>query len=448
MKTLRFLLPAALLFFGCARNYPEGVYPCTLPADCPSNWFCHTDRLCWSHPETDAAMSGTDAGPMPDVGPNDVGARDAFACTPAAETCNDADDDCDGMIDEDLAIVGAPVMADPALNAQRINMVAGGDHFILVSSVSERLIGRTGDPSGQLLLGLGQGLQPDALAHDGSRLLVGQWQGPLAAYEGPMWTTPYAAGATLLLDASPTRVTAYTMGRRSRLDTSPSTGPTEIRFQTIGTGSTDGTNWAGVRAGNDELVLFGLHLWQTTSGDGTTPHDLGFVSAGDGDMTSVAMAVRDPFADVGPNNPVAVVYLQRGSTELGTHFLEITSLRPFAMSAPHVLFGSTDTPIWPGEYEEPFVTVIAAPGGDRETNPGHWYVVTNEFTNDPSGMAFTNAELHAWELSSTHREGRPITIPQNGPSFATSIAMAASGGVIRVASESPVGLATRSVGCH
>jgi hypothetical protein len=46
---------------------------------------------------------GSDVGPRPDLGEPDLGEPDMGACTPAAEACNAADDDCDTAIDEDVA---------------------------------------------------------------------------------------------------------------------------------------------------------------------------------------------------------------------------------------------------------------------------------------------------------------------------------------------------------
>jgi hypothetical protein len=92
---------------------------------------------------------------------------------------------------------------------------------------------------------------------------------------------------------------------------------------------------------------------------------------------------------------------------------------------------------------------MAAPDGDRETNPGHWYVVTSEYVANPSDpTGYVDASLHAWEISESARGGLPVTVPDNLPSWATSIAAATLGGTIRVASQSAVGIATRGIGCH
>src|SRR5262249_14375667 len=101
---------------GCGTHYPEGVYPCqppTVATDCPAMRFCHSAHTCWSSAETFDG-GATDAGVANDAASDaftidaasldagtDAAATDA-GCMPATETCNGADDDCDGMIDEDL----------------------------------------------------------------------------------------------------------------------------------------------------------------------------------------------------------------------------------------------------------------------------------------------------------------------------------------------------------
>ncbi|MFO0686987.1 MAG: hypothetical protein U0234_33290 [Sandaracinus sp.] len=94
-------LIAASAMGGCARHYPEGVYPCAVDGDCPPHWFCRADALCRSTPERDAgsdapvadahtvdAWTPSDTMP-PDAATPDVG-RDANCMTSPYYA------DCDG----------------------------------------------------------------------------------------------------------------------------------------------------------------------------------------------------------------------------------------------------------------------------------------------------------------------------------------------------------------
>jgi len=104
----RWSLLVVVTLVGCHGSYPEGRYPCrdeSVATDCPALWYCRSDNFCWITDDPDGGASA-DAGdatidaPMRDTGPH---------C--GAETCNGADDDCDGLIDEGVITVGPAVAA-------------------------------------------------------------------------------------------------------------------------------------------------------------------------------------------------------------------------------------------------------------------------------------------------------------------------------------------------
>lgn len=67
---------------------------------CGFGRYCDVGRGCLDDPATalDGGMPGPDAGP-PDAGPVSI----PDACVAVTETCNGADEDCDGRVDEDFA---------------------------------------------------------------------------------------------------------------------------------------------------------------------------------------------------------------------------------------------------------------------------------------------------------------------------------------------------------
>jgi len=66
------LLVASALAAGCEATPPEGRLSCDVTTDCPSGWFCRTDRLCWRTAAAEDA--GTTDARVPDgSGPIDTG---------------------------------------------------------------------------------------------------------------------------------------------------------------------------------------------------------------------------------------------------------------------------------------------------------------------------------------------------------------------------------------
>jgi hypothetical protein len=77
---------------------------CPAPTTCDASGACVASDV---DPNGLAEWNGTvpqlDGGTgTPDAGPPDATRDTSGMCTPTAETCNDADDDCDGSIDEDF----------------------------------------------------------------------------------------------------------------------------------------------------------------------------------------------------------------------------------------------------------------------------------------------------------------------------------------------------------
>jgi hypothetical protein len=95
-------LLAALVCASCG-SIPEGVLVCANDSECPSGWSCRLgESRCYR-----SAGGRADAGPdasIPDGGGTDGGRDDGGSadggCTPAIETCDGDDQDCDGRIDE------------------------------------------------------------------------------------------------------------------------------------------------------------------------------------------------------------------------------------------------------------------------------------------------------------------------------------------------------------
>jgi hypothetical protein len=91
---------ALLVGLACASScfsptYPSGVQ-CGPGGECPPGQECGAGNVCGAPALPDAG------GPVPDV----LGGGDACVAG-GAELCNGADDDCDGMMDEDFSVGGA-----------------------------------------------------------------------------------------------------------------------------------------------------------------------------------------------------------------------------------------------------------------------------------------------------------------------------------------------------
>ena len=153
-RTLPFLA-LVLAATACHGPLPEGRYPCTIPADCPPNWFCRADNLCWmtqgdagvdaaagdaaqvDAAHVDAAQvdayaldAGTDAWSV-DVGmPIDAYVLDSptDACAPTAEVCDGHDNDCDGSVDEANPMLGCSITCAAGACTTVVEIGAGSLH--------------------------------------------------------------------------------------------------------------------------------------------------------------------------------------------------------------------------------------------------------------------------------------------------------------------------------
>ena len=100
----------------CRTTSCSGAETCT-ENGCRSVDVPESELLEWTGEPPTLSGGGT-----PDAGPPDGG------CTPSAETCNDADDDCDGMVDEDFDLMTDTQNCGSCGNAcgGRNNMCCGG----------------------------------------------------------------------------------------------------------------------------------------------------------------------------------------------------------------------------------------------------------------------------------------------------------------------------------
>lgn len=453
----------AAFALGCTRHWPEGVYPCSQDRDCPPAWLCHSDSLCYSRPEPDSGSS--DTGPPPDAAvvdggttPLDAWARDAPICVPTLEVCNGVDDDCDTAIDEDLAVVGSPVsFSTDGYGPHLVGVRAGFVAMWISGDPNERW--RNLDASG-IPFGTGDGTRLPAreyldLAFDGTNVLVagGTLSGFTASAGAPIWLPGPRAG--LIDGATPQSVRALDLTSAAapawELVDTTTDPPSVMARRTTGAIQFDFGNADLIHAGAWDVVLHGSDgalVIERVASDGSSFENLGILAPRPTTPLTnywvlVAGAIATPSHDVTADNPLAVAYMLGESNAGGnvTHLAIVTSLSPLTFETRD-LQGSFGPPDFGGYYhQQDFLRVVPVPGA----TPMQWYVVATE--PDHPGDASYFATVRAWEISASHPDGRPLTIPAVERTRITGIATATSGNAVRFAGNTSSGLASWSIGC-
>lgn len=473
----------------CGGGYPEGRYPCTTAPECPPDWFCHSDRLCYSTPEADAGLpdaqvdaARSDAAdaytpdaepvdaPLPDAGAVDAGI-DGNVCIPAAEACNGADDDCDLRVDEMLAEVGSPVVFETSSMATSPQILALAGNFSVVYQLGGQLrmrqIALGGTPIGSVLaLGTASGPpQGHSARFDGTTVLV--------TYNATAGTTFFGIGPTggtdlisrtllassgttpltraFVTDAAPARATVYIeelSGSRSqvtrfRLDTSSGTAAT-IRSSSVTTDLGYPTIWAAISTPTDDYAvhvngLGAVVLSRGAGGDGARFTVAGTLRpAGGSDVENVGVALVDHTSPLSEANPLAVVW----QTVDGVEFIEVTSISPLTASAAHALTSGGAGPTY--SYDAPtFLSVVAAPSSG--SGLPSWYAAAAERRDATlSGRGV----VAVWEVAAGGGTDRALSVPTNAETYIRDVSMAVIGDDVLFASTSSLGLVTRRIGCR
>lgn len=389
------------------------------------------------------------------------------SCTPPAETCNGRDDDCDGRSDESLVTVGAAMVSSTnEATATYLSplLVPVSSGFVVVyrgdgaseddwrvRSVNDagvvgsaaRVIASTGVPYGHSARF--DGTNVVFAYRDGAEYKVLAFNPTTAATVWGPFTLPRSASlsnVSKIADATATRATIFyaqtSSIRRVRLGIAGTT-VTAITTQDI-TGVGSASVFDVIATSTGDVVAYtnsaqDLLLTRGPTADaGGAFAALGTVrlAASEPNIVSVGFALRDPSMAVSATNPIGLVW-QRNL--VGSYFLPITQTAPLAMGTL-LTVGATGRPSYFGTPD--FVDISAVPG----STGSHFYITTIE---DDAAMSANAGTLNVVEVSSASRSivvSSELTSLRNGVSLARS-----ASGQFRVASETPTGVATRSIGC-
>lgn len=513
---------------GCHGSPPEGRYPCrveTVAVDCPPLWFCRADYTCWITPDLVDASSQLDAQPNADAGrvidaavgldaarplpdgctclsgtnvscSTTCGSMGTAICTaacsiptgtdcaPPAETCNLADDDCDGLIDEALTIavssatcIGTCSYATPTRVAPRVVALGDGTFDVVFSTGSgtqlqmQRLDAR-GSPMGAAA-SLGSDIAPNHssssydVAYDGTSLLISYIQDmvPYLVAVSPttgarIWgrtTIAMPPNRRVILtprftDVSPGRATLYlpqfptsggggTYLRRYRFDVSGAAAriidQVDAASDAVTTYDVETTADADivvyVNATADIIAATGPR-GDTTSASFST---LGAIQSASQqpNVIAVSIGVRSSTDPISAANPVVVAWQRdRGN---GTFVATLTTTASSTPSAVLSLVGSNGSAT---SYSTIQSLVL------RGTLP-HAPMYVASLESDPAHPVAGVARLAVWELPVTGTP-RQLDVPSEVSALRDEVSLAVSGTQLRIAAENDTGdITTRVIGC-
>ena len=489
MKPIHVLVGVVLLA-ACGGSPPEGVYACmqaTIARDCPAGWVCRPDHFCWrtagdagppdSGPGPDSAVvhdAGFDAGldaMSPVDGGSDAPLLDAPICS--VETCDGTDNDCDGLIDEDLAVVGSPIATGSGAGFSSVSLapIPGGYGVVYAASGASVTTGgllqylrlnMAGSPLGSSVT-LGTDVTSRAVTQvsdSGHVFLAGAPQhlnGSLGNVYSPYYAFAYAAAdgshespasvAYQYADANPSGRIAIVDYATGRATTYAQFGATVRRHRlTVGGGAISVLSsfdvgapsvWAALAAGARDIVVgstpSGLVLFYSARGDaGTSATMTGPVSGLPVDALGVAVAIGDQAHDVSAANPIGVVLVRNAPN--GMVFVQASGVSPIALGAPLVLPGSI------GTFGRA-VVIAATPG----TGGAHFFVAAL----DTSVAGATTQTLRVWEVTGEPPAARAISIVDDWVATRTGIAITSNGSAIRLGEIDNAGnVVSRSIGCR
>lgn len=475
-------LTLALALVACHGPIPEGRYPCMMDRDCPPAWYCHAEGLCWSTPET-TVDAGADAFvPTDATSASDTNAPDTGP-TCGAETCNGADDDCDGLIDEGVMTVG-PAVTATTTDGIPVAMVAESGGFGIMSSTASTpsdpiwvRIDQSGTPivaspslgsdvqidapwTVDVAEGAGQVLATTVDSTADRRYLFGfdpssgtriagstPFEIPLASGSSPTARAVFVAAAggraTLFVGTTQGSVGAI---YRYRLDVS-SDPPRVIDSRQVVNDLQGGLDaWTAIATASAEYVAYRRNTTEMVlsagpSGDTVGAfHVVGVIApASHAGAMYVAMAIADPTATVSPTNPLGIAWTGRVTTGASgpATFVQVTDTTVLAATPPAAFPDSM------GALGSFFIlhAIALAPLGDA---PGHWILV-----NQDSDAAHTSSALQVRELVDGAATVRRIAVPGGTSGARTDVAVVRSGASIRLVDHADGGgFVTRSIGCE
>lgn len=475
MSVRNAIVVACLALVGCpGGGIREGFFPCNTARDCPTDWYCRADLHCWSTPDAadagsdasvDAASidAGIDAPATLDADGVDQGLADA-GCVVAAESCNGVDDDCDGLVDEGLLVVGSAVSAigDTTVVFGVIAPTTGG--FVVAGHGDTGAtgwieIGNDGSPTTTLQTYPDYSAFFEATTHDdlvvtsaigtnGSSFVTFDLASP-GAPRSSFNVSPdhLAVGRYTTFDGTTT--TGYVMLfeslggpatlRRIRANVELSAGML-LSDDPLASDVGSSSAFSATTAAAEDLVAYataagGAELLAEPVADATgTSRVVGTIDSGDLGVWGIEIAVADPARPIAIDNPLAVVW----SRSDGVRFAEVTDTAPFTMRMARVF----PTGIGSGERRgSRSIALARLPGSSASL--AHWAValLTSDFATTP---AFT---LTAFEIQPGAI--REMTVPDEAAADRRAIGLAISSGTIRVVEAgNGGGLVTRSIGCE
>lgn len=470
------LLLLALGSMACRTAVPEGRYRCDTRDDCPATWSCHSDGFCWSTAEaSDAGNIGdasedasTDAGvdaPVDAQAP-DAWTQDAYTCV--TETCNGRDDDCDGFVDEGLITVGAAVDAvtDAPPNVLGA-LLAPIDHGfeVIVSGATDVNGGWAAlHPDGSsassfamapsALLATGIATTPTetifSSAGDVSEILtVSSGAPPAPRLRYVFDYGPSTVSVVRIVDSDGVRATAFAaIGdientlpvslHRLRLNITTSGGVLLHDDPLVDTATavyafvhTAEADYLAYIATNGDLVLAAA----PSDDSGGVFRTIGTILDSRRATTDMALAIRNPGASVGPDNPLILAWADPDSAS----FTQVTRTTVLDVDPVQSLPGAQGTgPAFFFPIHEIDILPV-----EESPIAGHWIIAATSIASMDVGMAVSRV----WEIS--HGAAREIAVPDESPIYRAQLGLARVDGVMRLAEVGNAGgIVTRSIGCE
>lgn len=397
----------------------------------------------------------------------------AATCSPpTSETvCDGRDDNCNGVADEGLGDIGAPVMGlpfGPYTGVQLVSTATGYMLFArgldLAGHLAMQLLDSAGVPVGSSIP-LAMTITSNgtfAASSAGSNFIIAA-NGRVSTVnatggllmDGPL---PVPAGFNstarmTIADADATNATIYA-GFCSSVDPFPCS--LIRRFRVNLTAATP-TVVSATDAATDAASVEPFDAVATTAGDYLAYENSSgairlVVISGTGAVTAlgaiataapndIAVAIASSSVPIGPANPLAIVWQDVFTSPMATtHLVEVRGVSPLTVGTAIALQGGIGGPAGSSRS----VDVVSAPDDSPGVHSGHWWVASSQWNG-------VNTIEMAWEVvgngGTPTSPTRTLSSPQGalGP---VSVAVGPSGSVRFAHSPSTRVAVTRQLGCR
>jgi hypothetical protein len=385
-------------------------------------------------------------------------------CSVPLETCNGTDDDCDGVADEDIQVVGSAVTAASMTSASSPHVFPHGPGYdvLYIGGASNHLFLQYMDANGVSLtpVDLGVSVQPYAaiaavpiglatlvLYESGGSYYIQR----VTATGGMVFPTPYALPLgsgemvynRVVIGAANATDAYFYVGYRTA---APVYGVHYLHLNVVGPSPTV------IDQGDLPPQLATRGAWSEVT---TTQGDFFALGVLNGDIQIFQRANgASTFTFLGPAaigvSPAVIVIAQDASSELGLAWM------PTGGAISFEVFGHANSTILPSSVgaasssppSPQLLSIVAVPNASSYMVQPHWLVAANE-----TDAFLTAGQLQIWEVTGgvfATATATPITVPaETQTNGLYDISMAGMGGQFRVAEATGSGsIVTRSVGCR